>query len=358
MAGRPPKVGIDYAGWDVNVLDGDPKIDRLIDAQGLPGFVIYFYLCQKAYGSNGYFYEWTLPDAATTARKIGGGIGSQAVEQTVRLCLRVGLFEERLFVGHQILTSRGIQTRFLQVAMSRTGNISINGDYWLLDRVEKTHKNGRFIYCTPKSNYGAPKCGLQTSEIELCPPKGKESKDIYNNDVVVVNNGVPKSNYGAPKCGLQTSEIELSSNYALQDIQRHYEKHIGNLLSTTAYKEISEFINAGVEPALICRAIDISIDQNVRKWAYAKQVVNDFIIAGRLTLAQYEAHEANRCAEKARAGSNGGSHRAKGEQPKNRFINFDQRENDYEQIEKLEREYQMNRLENESGHKKEGVGPS
>lgn len=35
MSGRP-KQGIDYAGWSVDIFDGDKKIDKLLDAKGCP----------------------------------------------------------------------------------------------------------------------------------------------------------------------------------------------------------------------------------------------------------------------------------------------------------------------------------
>lgn len=53
MAGRPPKKGIDYAGWSVDIFDNDTKIDKLLDARGWEGFGVYFYLCQRAYGGEG-----------------------------------------------------------------------------------------------------------------------------------------------------------------------------------------------------------------------------------------------------------------------------------------------------------------
>lgn len=37
MSGRP-KQGIDYAGWSVDIFDGDKKIDKLLDAKGWKGF--------------------------------------------------------------------------------------------------------------------------------------------------------------------------------------------------------------------------------------------------------------------------------------------------------------------------------
>ena len=81
--GRPPKKGIDYAGWSVDIFDNDTKIDKLLDAHGWCGFGIYFYLCQRAYGGEGYFYRWGYDDCASTSRKMGGGIGSGTVRETV-----------------------------------------------------------------------------------------------------------------------------------------------------------------------------------------------------------------------------------------------------------------------------------
>ena len=120
MAGRP-KEGIEFSGWATDVFE-DPKIDKLIDGQGVAGFTIYFYLCQRAFGLHGYFLPWTCDDAASVARRIGGGVGSKAVQDTVGLCLRIGLFDRMLYEGHGVLTSRGIQRSFvpaLKVCHSR-----------------------------------------------------------------------------------------------------------------------------------------------------------------------------------------------------------------------------------------------
>lgn len=130
MAGRP-KQGIDYAGWSVNIFDGDTKIDKLLDAQGWVGFSIYFYLCQMAYKFDGYFYRWSYDDSATTARRMSGGVGSKTVENTVGLCLQIGLFDKPLFDRHGILTSKGIQRRYLAAIQGRRVK-SVIADYWLL----------------------------------------------------------------------------------------------------------------------------------------------------------------------------------------------------------------------------------
>lgn len=135
MAGRPPKRGIDYAGWSVNIFDNDTKMDKLLDAQGWCGFGIYFYLCQRAYGGDGYFYKWCYDDCATTARKMGGGIGAGTVKETVDYCLQIGLFDKGLFDRWGVLTSRGIQKHYNVVIKSRDVK-EVVAEYWLLRNEE------------------------------------------------------------------------------------------------------------------------------------------------------------------------------------------------------------------------------
>ena len=133
MAGKPRK-RIDYAGWSVDIFSNDIKIDKLLDAHGWVGFGVYFYLCQMAFGSEGYYYEWCYDLSATTSRKMGGGVGAGTVKETVNYCLQIGLFDKRLFDRWGILTSRGIQKSYGAVLKSnkRTGTKIIK-DYWLLE---------------------------------------------------------------------------------------------------------------------------------------------------------------------------------------------------------------------------------
>ena len=100
-------------------------------AEGWKGFGIYFFLCQRAYKTNGYFYEWGYDDCATTARKMGGGINSGTVKETVDYCLQVDLFDKGLFDRWGVLTSRGIQRRFWTVLSERRSKI-VYEEYWLL----------------------------------------------------------------------------------------------------------------------------------------------------------------------------------------------------------------------------------
>lgn len=145
MAGRPKK-RIDYAGWSVDIFSNDTKIDKLLDAQGWIGFGIYFYLCQMAFGGEGYFYEWCYDLCATTARKMGGGVGAGTVKETVDYCLQIGLFDKGLFDRWGVLTSRGIQKSFLIVLKSKNRKgTEIYSELWLLDKNDDDYQDVVFV---------------------------------------------------------------------------------------------------------------------------------------------------------------------------------------------------------------------
>ena len=179
MAGRPKK-GLDYAGWSVSIFDGDRKIDALLDSQGWMGFGIYFYLCQKAYQANGYFLEWSYADAATTARRLGGGIGSETVRQTVDFCLQVGLFDRKVFESRLpdlggVLTSRGIQRRYW-AAINQTRRVkTVYKEIWLL----KTEECEGLVKVSLFSDLQEANDHLQPTNDDMLPtntPKRKQNK--------------------------------------------------------------------------------------------------------------------------------------------------------------------------------------
>ena len=171
MSGKA-KQGLDWAGWDTHIFDDDTRIDELIDAQGWTGFGIYFYLCQKAYATDGYFYRWTYANAPTTARKMGAGIKSDTVRQVVSLCLQIGLFDKGLFDRESILTNRDIQERYMTAIEKRsaTGR-TINPDYWLL-----SSENTKAYIIIPENRQSLPENAYSLPENATKESKAKQSK--------------------------------------------------------------------------------------------------------------------------------------------------------------------------------------
>ncbi len=183
MSGTP-KRGMDFASWNTDIFENDTKIDELIDAQGWIGFSIYFYLCQKAYASEGYFYRWSYANAATTARRMGGGIGSETVKQTVAACLQIGLFDKRLFDLGSVLTSKGIQRRFVEVAKKRNYR-TVDGTIWLLDQneskglvicAENSHSRDGNSYSLSENG---DKSKVKESKVKYIKEKSIEKKSAF-----------------------------------------------------------------------------------------------------------------------------------------------------------------------------------
>ena len=179
-----PKRGLDFAGWNVDIFENDTKIDTLIDSQGWIGFCIYFYLCQRAYASDGYFYKWSYANASTTARRMGGGIGSQTVIETVKMCLQVGLYDAGLFARCGILTSRGIQRRYCEAVKRRTYRTVIQ-DYWLLDDEE-------------------------SSGLVFCALEHHGNEEICSNDLHSPHKDAHSPHKDAPKSTVKESKIQYS----------------------------------------------------------------------------------------------------------------------------------------------------
>ncbi len=282
MAGRPLKKGLDYSPWTVDVLSGDTDIDKLMEAQGCAGFVIYFYLCQMAYKFEGYYLKWSCTDAATTAKRVGGGVGSETVMETVGLCLRLGLFDKRLFERHGILTSRRIQETYVTATKKskRLGN-AIIADYWLLEKnfnpsgLPQNAPNGNFPGGNP--DFYGRNDGL--SGRNLRESKGNESKE---NDVLPS----PVSSEEIP-----TSAEEMGRSKAMD----YYLNRINPTPSEICIQELLEFErNMGSD--MVIRACQIALDKRIsgNPWKYIRAILTDKQRAGIRTLAQWDEAERER----------------------------------------------------------------
>ena len=169
---RQPMKGLVYAGWDTHICDDNDKIDELIDAQDWNGFSIFFYITQKAYATDGYFYRWSEKSAATIARRMGGSIKSDTVRQVVNLCLRIGLYDQGLFDRESVLSSKGIQQRYMIAVEKRSDNgRTVNPSIWLLSREEtKPYIN------IPENSNSLPENSTKKSKV-------KESKENKRKDI-------------------------------------------------------------------------------------------------------------------------------------------------------------------------------
>jgi len=124
---RPHKVGLDYFPLDVQCCD---KIGLIESEFGLLGFGIIVRLWQLIYRQQGYYTEWNDDVMLMFAKNncVGVNVVSEVVKASV---FRRGIFDKTLYEKHGILTSVGIQKRYLEVA-SRRAEVSIKPEYRLI----------------------------------------------------------------------------------------------------------------------------------------------------------------------------------------------------------------------------------
>lgn len=121
------KSGLDYFPLNCQL---DEKFE-LIEAEfGLTGFAVVVKLLQRIYGEHGYYCEWTNEVEMIFARQLA--MSREDVNLIVQASVRRGIFSEDLFRKFEVLTSKGIQKRFLE-AVSRRKEIELKNEYLLVE---------------------------------------------------------------------------------------------------------------------------------------------------------------------------------------------------------------------------------
>lgn len=116
MAGRPTKQGIDYFPMDVGFFT-DVKIRKISRACGSQSTSILICLLCNIYKDEGYYILWDKDLPFVIADTVG--VSEGAVKEVLIKSLQVGFFDQKLYEKYKILTSSGIQKRFLLATYQR-----------------------------------------------------------------------------------------------------------------------------------------------------------------------------------------------------------------------------------------------
>ncbi|MDE7047029.1 MAG: DUF4373 domain-containing protein [Lachnospiraceae bacterium] len=137
MAGRDYKVGLDYFELDCH-FDDDVK---LVQAEyGLKAFAVIVKLWQKIYGERGYYCEWNEDVLLLFMSENGMTCDNKnLISGIISACIRRNLFSGALFKKYGILTSSGVQKRYLK-AVSRRERVELIKEYLLIS-VGRDNKN-------------------------------------------------------------------------------------------------------------------------------------------------------------------------------------------------------------------------
>ena len=155
MSGRQGKVGLDYFELDCHM---DEKIELIEAEYGLKGFAIVVKLYQSIYSGFGYYCEWSPDISVLWACRLGcthsvgyGDVGIESgegslpgfpknlINEVIAASIRRDIFSKELFQRYGILTSSGIQKRYLN-ATSKREKVYMKKEYLLIS-IPKNSKN-------------------------------------------------------------------------------------------------------------------------------------------------------------------------------------------------------------------------
>ena len=108
--GRPLKKGLQYFNIDCNQEDNLTYIEA---KHGIVGYGIVIKIWRKIYMINGYYADWNEKNIYLFAREIN--VSPATILEVVESCFDENIFDRKLFNKYQILTSKGIQRRYIKI---------------------------------------------------------------------------------------------------------------------------------------------------------------------------------------------------------------------------------------------------
>ncbi len=180
---RPQKEGLDYFPFDVDFFN-DEKIEAISVEFGIKGEIIAIRLLSAIY-RNGYFIEWSEALKYKLAKNTN--LKPELINEVVTRLVKWGFFEKSVFDSVKILTSKGIQKRYLE-ATKRRNSIGLK-HYCLLDdnnnRVN-VYNNSKNEDTNAQSKVNKSKVNNIIEESVLDSNKAHTQKDTFtfNSDAI------------------------------------------------------------------------------------------------------------------------------------------------------------------------------
>lgn len=122
---RPKKQGLDYFPLDSQFLS-DIKVRKIMRAQGANAISVLISLLCNIYKDEGYYIRRDDDVSFLIADEVG--VKEEYVNEVIDKAIQVGFFDENMYEKFHILTSNGIQKRFLE-ATDRRKETVFNEDF-------------------------------------------------------------------------------------------------------------------------------------------------------------------------------------------------------------------------------------
>ncbi len=251
---RPLKDGVDYFPLDVGFL-ADDKVKFLRWEFGAKGVVVWMVLMCRIYGENGYYIAWADDSCFMMSDGVGCGCTPEFVGEVVQGCLRRSLFDQGVYKAFGVLTSHGIQQRYIRM-ISKRDEIRMIKDYFLLDMgnpkdVPKSILN-KVVLIAVSGTRNLDKTGRNPDKTGN-NPQSKVKESIY----ITPSSSIPAGEDDDEEDEVITPFGPVKVDHGWQRVCTHYMDNLGNLPMGIAlddlqqlYDELGEaLVKKGIEEA-------------------------------------------------------------------------------------------------------------
>lgn len=170
---RPNKTGLSYFPMDVDLFQ-DIRIRKLIKYQSGKAITVYALLLCLIY-QRGYYMRWDeeLPFIISEQT----GFEEAYILEVIRSCMTLGLFSKKLYDDEQIITSKGIQERYLYICKLLKRRVSIT-EYLLIDEEKELVTSQETGVISGKNPVISEETALNSVKMQQKKRKEKEIKEI------------------------------------------------------------------------------------------------------------------------------------------------------------------------------------
>ena len=175
---RPKAKGVEYFPLDVGFLS-DLKIRKIMLSHGPASIAVLIYIFAAIYKDEGYFMS--IKDDEISLIALDTNLDADYVKEVINRACEVELFSFRIYDNFRILTSEGIQNRYLKIT-ERRKSVKINADINLIN-VDTMYTETRVNVAETRVNVYKNEQS-KVKEIESKVNKSKEKsfmQPVFNN---------------------------------------------------------------------------------------------------------------------------------------------------------------------------------
>lgn len=263
---RPPKVGLDYFPLNVNFLN-DLKTKKIVRSYGATAVAVALNVFINIYRDNGYYAECDDDFTFLIADELK--LDEEYTKNVIKKMVEVDFFDKNLYENHKILTSIGIQNRYV-LASGRRVRTKINVVYDLINP-----KNDEFMSTETEFMY------TEIPENDsFCQQKYTKEKKRKENKRNKIKEEVQEEKNEAEN--LADEPPATTAQKKISEVFIFYENHFG-MMSDYIRQSILKWCKE-LTPELVKRALEISVEENVLKFRYANAILVDWANKGIDTL--------------------------------------------------------------------------